>query len=174
MKLFISWFVVPRGFKRFEGRMVQKFDFQDDIWWPPWIWADPDLWGGGNNLQKWIPHTREPLKWYIVHQFWTTGKKLDFQNGGWQPSWIWADPDLWGHNNPRNRYLIPENPWNDILYINFGQGAQKLDFQDSRRRPFWFYANYRSCPKLPIWQPSWICSGIPGDTKHEKTSLYPL
>ena len=51
-----------------------------------------------------------------------------------------------GHNNPRSGFLIPENPWYDTLYINFGQGAQKLDSQYGWLRPFWIYANCKCCP----------------------------
>jgi len=54
-----------------------------------------------------------------------------------------------------------------MLYIVLTSGS-KVNFPDGLWWPSWIYADYESCPRLPAWQQSWICSRTPVDYESPK------
>ena len=85
---------------------------------------------------------------------WTIVQKFHFQDGVGRPFWFWHNLDL------KLKEWI-QHTWKPIRSRPIHHSkviGPKVNFQNEFWRSSWIYVDYESCPKLPSWQQSWICS----------------
>ena len=143
-----------------------KVNYPDGFWWPSWIYADYESCQKLPSWQQSWTCSRTPLDYEWPNML--LGKnKLGSENVKSTTIKIVQSSILDGHlyfdmTLTCKKILTSEM---DSAYMKTLEKSKvsglKVNFPSGLRRPSWMYADYESCPKLPFWQQSWICSRTP-------------